>query len=219
MKLLKSNLVVVTALLLPVFATMWYMDYQQRLLESNPEVIPLVTEVLAESKQLAPIVAIPDDRLCLASNLYFEARSEGHEGMVAVANVTTNRVADPEYPKTVCEVVYQRKQFSWTNAKVPPTIDEPNLWEAALRLADKAMKGKLPNLVGDARFYYNPKLANPAWAKSMEEVKVVSNHRFLDYPEKVATMKAKYRHLQNKPLPKSKPTGKIAALKTPKDKI
>ena len=45
--------------------------------------------------------------LCLALNMYFEARSEPIAGQIAVAEVTLNRVASPHYPNTVCEVVLQ----------------------------------------------------------------------------------------------------------------
>ena len=44
---------------------------------------------------------------CLAQNIYFEARSESQAGMIAVAQVTMNRVKHPRYPNTVCEVVKQ----------------------------------------------------------------------------------------------------------------
>ena len=50
---------------------------------------------------------------CLATNIYFEARSEDRVGQYAVAEVTLNRVASPDYPDDVCEVVWQDKQFSW----------------------------------------------------------------------------------------------------------
>lgn len=51
---------------------------------------------------------------CLATNVYREARGEPFAGQVAVAKVTLNRVADKRYPKTICKVVYQKNQFSWT---------------------------------------------------------------------------------------------------------
>lgn len=54
---------------------------------------------------------------CLAKNMYFEAKSEPIEGIKAVGFVTMNRVADSDFPKTICEVVYQKNgkicQFSW----------------------------------------------------------------------------------------------------------
>ena len=45
--------------------------------------------------------------VCLAENIYFEARAEGIEGKAAVANVTRNRVNSDLFPNTYCEVVQQ----------------------------------------------------------------------------------------------------------------
>ena len=45
--------------------------------------------------------------MCLAENIYFEARAESMEGKAAVANVTRNRVLDADFPNTYCEVVQQ----------------------------------------------------------------------------------------------------------------
>lgn len=54
---------------------------------------------------------------CLAENIYFEAGHESDAGKLAVAMVTLNRVASPNFPDTICEVVHQRTngtcQFSW----------------------------------------------------------------------------------------------------------
>ena len=38
------------------------------------------------------------DLVCLAENIYFEARAESIEGKAAVANVTRNRVSDKRWP-------------------------------------------------------------------------------------------------------------------------
>ena len=45
--------------------------------------------------------------ICIAENIYFEARAESIEGKAAVANVTRNRVKSSLFPNTYCEVVYQ----------------------------------------------------------------------------------------------------------------
>ena len=54
---------------------------------------------------------------CLSENIYFEAGHESDEGKLAVAMVTLNRVASPNFPDTICEVVHQKIngtcQFSW----------------------------------------------------------------------------------------------------------
>jgi len=43
--------------------------------------------------------------MCLAQNVYFEARAESISGKAGVANVTKNRVEDSRWPGTYCEVV------------------------------------------------------------------------------------------------------------------
>jgi len=43
--------------------------------------------------------------MCLAENIYFEARAESFSGKAAVANVTRNRVNDARWPSTYCAVV------------------------------------------------------------------------------------------------------------------
>ena len=52
---------------------------------------------------------------CGAQNVYFESQGEPGLGMVAVSQVVINRVEDTRWPNTICEVVWQNKQFSWTH--------------------------------------------------------------------------------------------------------
>ena len=42
---------------------------------------------------------------CLALNVYFEARGEPMTGKYAVAAVTLNRVVNPSFPGSICQVV------------------------------------------------------------------------------------------------------------------
>lgn len=62
--------------------------------------------------------------LCLAAVLYGEARGEGPDGMLAVADVVQARVDDPRWPDTVCEVVAQPGQFVpvWENVREPEAM-------------------------------------------------------------------------------------------------
>lgn len=76
-----------------------------------------------------------DDRIALACNIYWEARTETIEGMRAVIAVTMNRVASDKFPNTVHEVVWQRRQFSWTHdGKVDRPRNRPT-WKQSLRMA------------------------------------------------------------------------------------
>lgn len=86
-----------------------------------------------------------DDHISLACNMYWEANTQGVEGMLAVAAVTLERQQNPDYPTTVAEVVWEqryilgkyRPQFSWTRdgKRDAPTIFGRKTWEMALRLA------------------------------------------------------------------------------------
>ena len=81
---------------------------------------------------------------CLAQNIYHESRGESIQGQFAVAFVTLNRTEDENFPRSICGVVYQKGQFSWTKHK--PIISEGGAWCTALILAKIALylhaKGK-----------------------------------------------------------------------------
>jgi hypothetical protein len=55
----------------------------------------------------------PEEHVCLAKNIYFEARNETLKGQLAIALVTLNRLQESRWSKEVCGVVYDNKQFSW----------------------------------------------------------------------------------------------------------
>ena len=53
------------------------------------------------------------EHVCLAKNIYFEARNESLKGQVAIALVTLNRLQEARWSSEVCDVVYDNNQFSW----------------------------------------------------------------------------------------------------------
>ena len=53
------------------------------------------------------------EAVCLAKNMYYEARNQGLAGQLAVSLVVMNRVKDKRYPNTICEVVYQGPISKW----------------------------------------------------------------------------------------------------------
>ena len=56
--------------------------------------------------------------LCLALNLYFEARDQSQVGQYMVGLSVMNRVRHEHYPGTVCEVVKSAK-YSKNNKNIP----------------------------------------------------------------------------------------------------
>lgn len=145
-------------------------------------VVPLVEDV----EEVVPPHPILDDRqlACLQKNVYFEARGEGRAGMRAVANATMNRVKDPRFPKTVCDVVYQPSQFSWTRYNPRVNLTSPGnraAWETAGEVAEKAIIGTLVNNVGSAQ-YFHAKHVNPSWSRRFNLVATVNSHVFYHQP-------------------------------------
>jgi spore germination cell wall hydrolase CwlJ-like protein len=118
---------------------------------------------------------------CLAQTLYFEAKSEGRQGMVAVGWVVLNRMRDgDEFPKTVCAVVKQGKekpgcQFSyWCDGKsdTPKPDDE---WELAQDVARDLLSKPPPDPTGGAKFYHAVEVTAP-WAGSRQETGRIGRH-------------------------------------------
>ena len=67
--------------------------------------------------------------VCLAENIYFEARAENISGKAAVANVTKNRVFDKQWPNTWCEVVKQGPvRESWKTKQNPDLQDSERVY-------------------------------------------------------------------------------------------
>jgi len=77
---------------------------------------------------------------CLAKNMYFEARGESLHGLLAVAHVTINRAKSGEYPERICDVVYQKNQFSWT--KMRSKIRDYERYEEIRQLAYDVLQGE-----------------------------------------------------------------------------
>ena len=49
--------------------------------------------------------------LCLAKNIYHEARGEENIGKIAVSNVVINRVNSKNFPNDICSVVPKKSNY------------------------------------------------------------------------------------------------------------
>ncbi|MAH30074.1 MAG: hypothetical protein CL959_05290 [Euryarchaeota archaeon] len=123
--------------------------------------------------------------LCLALNVYFEARGEDLASQYAVAEVTLNRVASPDFPDEICEVVWQRKQFSWTHDGKSDKPKDKRAWRRAVSVAGFALEDDGYNVVGYSALFYHADYVRPYWAKTYERVGKVGRHIF--YKKKGAT--------------------------------
>ena len=80
----------------------------------------------ADTGQPAPKT---DELICLAKNIYFEARAESLQGKMAVANVTKNRVESKNHPDTYCDVVKEGPvRESWKTKKIKDLPKEKRVY-------------------------------------------------------------------------------------------
>ena len=113
---------------------------------------------------------------CLAKNVYYESRGEPTKGKLAVALVTLNRVEDPRFPKSICSVVYQKNQFSWTrDYKLQRLRVNSEQWQDAKEIAmqaymDRGILGKFK-----ATHFHNAQVS-PRW--KLRKVARINNHTF-----------------------------------------
>ena len=114
---------------------------------------------------------------CLAKNIYFESRGEPFHGKLAVAQVTINRVLhSSQFKSTICGVVYENKQFSWT-LKKNAEIRDKKAWEEAVYIAHAVVYGTA-KLVNFPALYFHTKQVKPYWKNDKTIVKVIGNHIF-----------------------------------------
>ena len=118
--------------------------------------------------------------LCLALNVYFEARSEPINSQFAVAEVTMNRVKSNAYPDSVCEVVWQRKQFSWTHDGKSDKPKNSYAWRLALAVAKSTLSdtnGYTSQLPPNT-LHYHADYVSPYWVGQYKKVGTIGRHIF-----------------------------------------
>ena len=111
---------------------------------------------------------------CLVQNVYQEARGESYKGKLAVAMVTINRTKSERFPSTICGVVYQKNQFSWTNKYSKVTINSKQ-WQEAKDAAFAAYMNT--DILGyfPATHFHN-QTVSPGW--KLKKVAKIGNHYF-----------------------------------------
>jgi len=110
-------------------------------------------------------------------NVYWEARDQSLAGQVAVAQVTMQRVASPEYPNDVCSVVHQSKQFSWYWDGKSDVPKEHDAWNRAQMVAEGVLAGSGHNDLKGV-MHYHALYVKPYWAKHMTMVAQIGEHVF-----------------------------------------
>lgn len=120
------------------------------------------------------------DLLCLALNVYREARNQPIKGQLAVAYVTLNRFELGDLP-TICDVVFKAGNFAWTRdsklAKERPHDEQA--WMTAQVVARKALADPDADPVKGSTYFHTVS-SDPDWAADSALVRVarIGDHVF-----------------------------------------
>ena len=150
----------------------------------------LAGDVISEFDQARAVLAYSRaaelDLDCLARATYYEGRGHGLELRRAVAEVVMNRVERPEFPNTICEVVYQgsgRKTgcvFSFTcdgsEEREPSGAD----WRLARQVAAYMVVGSAEPITAGATHYHSG-YVEPYWSKDIAPVAEIEGFLFYKF--------------------------------------
>lgn len=122
------------------------------------------------------IKATTMEQNCLALNIYHEANGSSKLDMRAVGHVTANRVKSKRFNNSICGVVYQKGQFSWTVHKSKST----NLrgFAKAEEVADNILAGNDKDVTSGATYFYDYRRVKPRWSTRMSETLRTDVHSY-----------------------------------------
>lgn len=114
---------------------------------------------------------------CLATGVYFEAKSEPLAGQLAVGKVMANRAASGgRFPPSYCGVLFQRGQFSFIHGhRLPSVSHSSRQWQTAVAIAKIVDQGLHESAVGNALFFH-ARYVSPGW--HLKRVAAIGNHIF-----------------------------------------
>lgn len=128
----------------------------------------------------------------MAQNIFYEAAYEPHEGQVAVAQVTLNRVKSNMFADTVCGVVHQKTnfydrvicQFSWLcEGKKKLTEKHEELYNQVREVAIYVyFNHSVIEDVTKGAIYYHADYVSPGWNKLQKTTKI-GRHIFYQDPK------------------------------------
>ena len=149
----------------------------EMLAESDAErpSVSSLKELVARIGEL-PSIELDDEMRCLAIAVYYESKGEPLEGQLAVAQVVLNRRDSGRFASSICGVVYQRGQFSFTWDGRSDRPAESETWRTAQAIAIIAATDDWREIVPDAT-HFHARRVSPGWHR-LQRVSAVGNHIF-----------------------------------------
>lgn len=119
------------------------------------------------------------DVWCLAKNIYHEAGAESDLGKYAVAQVTMNRVKHERWSHSVCDVVMEYKQFSWTLDKKLRHIQPKGvMWVRSMEIARDVLHNGVHIKALENALFFHATYVNPYWARNKQRITQIDRHIF-----------------------------------------
>ena len=168
----------------------------------------MVLSALSLTLCALPVQAEEDSLTCLATNIYWEARNQSFAGQIAVGLVTINRVVDPRFPDTICDVVYEgpikeswktriqpdlpdnervfyprrdRCQFSWYcdgKSDKFPHYDYESIHDAWV-VAELLLNPEIKFVdITEGATHYHADYVSPEWSETLTKTTTIDNHIF-----------------------------------------
>ena len=139
-----------------------------------------------KSANFVPTLSKKDTR-CMAENIYYEAATQSYVGKMAVGLVVLNRLKAPNYPDSVCGVIYEGSQnvhtstcqFSWTCNEHNPINTNSAAWKQSINVATELLT-KQDSIIDitEGATSYHANYVNPPWAKQLKYVVQIDQHIF-----------------------------------------
>jgi N-acetylmuramoyl-L-alanine amidase len=122
------------------------------------------------------------EQQCLAMAIYWEARGEGRQGMIAVGWTIMNRARSHQFPQTPCAVVYQGNEYGqcqfswWCDGKSDRPTDRKS-WTKSLIIAAELIVNPPRDPTNGALFYHSNRISRP-WVRPRTLTARVGRHIF-----------------------------------------
>lgn len=135
--------------------------------------LTLILSMNAVNAKSSPI----QETICMAKTIYWEARGESYEGKLGVAGVVLNRVNHTDFPKTICDVVHQKKPIQFSKEIIRRTpIDDKKAWQESLDLAGRIVNKQVIIRANFKALYFDSKKVKRPRGLTLH--KVIGNHKF-----------------------------------------
>lgn len=126
--------------------------------------------------------------ICMATAIYFESRNEPIVGQIAVGLVVKNRSEHTQFPKDICDVVFEgphdnqgkpklnRCQFSWyCDGRKHVKMQDDEARNRAISLAKLILSNKMFDFTDGAIFFHSTSVS-PQWR--FRKIGAIGNHIF-----------------------------------------